>query len=245
MKVFICPITKRKFTNLQALIDYVEANHKAMVPTCVTTKQWLFNIRNRLPPTQQYGKSIMTGKPTPWNETLGRYERLANEEERKAYREMFRERMLKKYGKDTLLNDPEVQQKMLSRRKISGNYEFQDGSLTPYVGKYELDFLQVMDISLGWSANDIFAPCPFIVPYTSPRDKKQHFYMPDILIDSLKLVVEIKSEDNKHYRKRDEDIEQAKDRAIEKSKFNFVKIYDKDYRDFIEVIKDLKDKLFE
>lgn len=33
---------------------------------------------------------------------------------------MFRQNMLKKYGKDTLLNDPEQQKKMLADRKISG-----------------------------------------------------------------------------------------------------------------------------
>lgn len=244
MKVFVCPVDKRKFTNLDALVLYVEKNYPEAVPAGVTTKQWLFNIRNGLPPANKYGKSILSGKPTEWNEKAGRYERLRDDKEKEEFRKLFKERMQKKYGKDTLLDDPEVQQKMLENRKISGKYEFQDGSLMVYTGTYEKDFLEVMDVVIDWPSRDIFMPCPFVVDYISPRDEKKHFYMPDVYIDSLKLIVEIKSEDNKHYRKRDEDIEKAKDAAIAKTGIAFIKIYDKDYRDFIEMIKFKKDEKF-
>ena len=45
------------------------------------------------------------------------------------YREQFKKRMIDKYGRVHLLNDPEQQRKMLQNRKISGYVEFKDGKV--------------------------------------------------------------------------------------------------------------------
>jgi len=240
MQKFKCPICpNRSYVTLDSVIDHIENDHPGCVPKGITTKQWLFNIRNKLPQTQKFGKSILSGKPTAWNEEAGRYERLRDDAERLEFRKIFIQRMLKTYGKETLLKDPEVQKKMLAGRKISGQYQWStDPRRTfSYTGSYELDFLRFMDIQMSWDPKDIFMPCPFVIDYISPRDKSKHFYIPDAYIESLKLIVEIKSEDNKFYRKRDLDIETAKDHEVARRKLKYVKVYDKNYEDLAELLK--------
>lgn len=238
-KIFPCPVCKRKFASMESAIDHVDTEHEYCCPKSITVKQWIFNVKNRLNPFTKYGKSILSGKPTNWNEKLGRYERLADDKERAAFRKLFVQRMMKTHGKATLLNDPEVQKKMLEHRKISGKYVFDD-KVFPYTGSYEFDFLRYMDVVLSWDPGDLYMPCPIIVKYISPRDGKEHFYIPDAYIQSLNLIVEIKSQENKHYRKRDLDIELAKDAAMKKLKVNYVKIYDKDYEDFTSMVNALR-----
>ena len=239
-KFSFCPVCKRKFISVDANINHIDDCHPYDCPKGVTVKQWIFNVKNRLSPANKYGHSILSGKPTEWNEKLGRYERLANDKEKAAFRKLFVQRMMKVHGKSTLLNDPEIQKKMLEHRKISGKYTFDDVVFN-YTGSYEFDFLRYMDVVLSWDPHDIFMPCPIIVKYISPRDGKQHFYIPDVYISSLNLIVEIKSQENKHYRKRDLDIELAKDAAMRKMDVNYVKIYDKDYEDFLSTVNSLKE----
>lgn len=238
-KISICPVCKRKFASVDSNIDHIDKDHPNCCPDNITVKQWIFNIKNGLAPNNKYGHSILTKKPTEWNEKLGRYERLADDNERMAFRKLFIQRMLKTHGKETLLNDPEIQKTMLARRKISGKYKFGKEEF-PYTGSYELDFLRYMDEVMDWDPKDLFMPCPIVIKYTNPRDGKEHFYIPDAFITSLKLIVEIKSKENKHYRKRDLDIELAKDAAMRKSKYNYVKIYDKDYEDFTSLVNSLR-----
>jgi very-short-patch-repair endonuclease len=63
---------------------------------------------------------------------------------------------------------------------------------------------------------------------------KEHYYIPDFFIPTLNLVIEIKSSTNNHYRLRDIEQEKEKDRVLEKSKYNYIKIFDKDYSEFLE-----------
>jgi hypothetical protein len=216
----------------------VDSSHEGSTPKSVSTLQWLFNIRNKLSPINQSGKSIISGKPTKWDEKHGRYERLADDKEKEEFRKIFLARMRKKYNKDTLLNDADVQKKMMASRSISGVYEYSDGTKFQYTGSYELDFIRFMDANIEWESKDIFMPCPFVIPYTSPRDNKEHFYIPDVLIESKKIVIEIKSSENKHYRERDKDIENAKDEAMKNTNMRFVKIFDKDYSELSEILKE-------
>ena len=242
-KVFKCPFDKAKFTKLNALITYVENNYSDNLPKNISTEQALFNLRNKLPINNTHGKSIISGKPTEWDPGMGKYKRLVDDNEREQFRELFKKRMNSVYGKIHLLDDPEQQKKMLQNRKISGKYMLGRKEIV-YTGSYEKDFLETMDI-LNWDASDIMMPAPQIIPYVSPRDNQLHKYIPDVYIVSLNLIVEIKQEDNKHYRNRDKDIEFAKDDAMEKSNYNFVKIYDKDYASFLQTIIDLRNKQYE
>jgi hypothetical protein len=148
---------------------------------------------------------------------------------------------MKVYNKEHLLNDPEIQKKMLTNRKISGIYRFKDGTDFTYTGSYEKDFLEVMNHVLSWNSADLLLPAPEVIQYKDPDSGVSRFFIPDVYIISLNLVIEIKASDNNHYRKRDINIELAKDAAIiETKKFRYIKVFDKDYNELIHLIKQLR-----
>jgi len=201
--------------------------------------QVYFNIRNRYFPNKEHGLSVISGKITPFNLTTERYERFANEQERQQYREYFRQNMIKKYGKDTLLNDPEHQKAMLANRKISGTYTWKTGEETTYTGSFERRFLEYLDIELDWSnPADVMAPAPMYFEFKDDQGVS-HFHIPDFYITSLNLIINIKSSENEHYRLRDIDRERFQDNAIKKSNFNYLKIYDNDFKRFDKVITEI------
>lgn len=248
-KKFKCPVCKYRVTKLEALIEHIESKHPEAVEKInaagITIKQYLFNTRNRLDPFKKNGLSIISKKPTDWNEKVGRYDRILPSE-KDAYRKMFIEKMVKTFGKEHLLDDPDVQKKLLASRKISGEYVYSDGTKIPYTGSYEHDFIDMMDHVMGWDSSDLMMPAPMVVNYTDPETKKKRFFMPDAFIPSLNLIIEIKASDNEHYRKRDIAVEFAKDKAVkDTTKFNYIKIFDKDYSEFLMEVKDIEDEEFE
>ena len=195
-----------------------------------------FNFRNK----KTSGLCVWCRKnPTEFNEETERYERFCSDKCKEAYKKDFKQKMMNKYGKTTLTRDPEFQKKMLKNRKISGEYTWSDGKKFTYTGSYEKDFLEYMDKIINLDSKDLFSPCPIIFDYIF-NDKK-HFYIPDFYVPSLNLIIEIKASDNKHYRERDLEQEKLKDKAVldSKDKYNFYKIFDKDYKDFTIYFKNL------
>jgi len=241
-KKYYCPNCSRIYTDINSLCDHVGSTHPEVVPKTVSIKQYIFNVRNKLPPNNKFGKSILSGKPTTFNEELGKYNRLANEKEKEEYRKMFVTRMKKVHGKEHLLNDVEQQIKMLHSRKISGKFKMFDDKEIPYTGSYERDFLESLN-RIEWPSEDIMMPAPQIFNYKD-EEGKDHFYIPDAFLVSLNLIVEIKSADNKHYRLRDINVERIKDKILKESSFNYVKIYDMDYSAFLEKIIEIRDECF-
>jgi hypothetical protein len=238
MNKYRCPICKKEYLHSEGMYHHVHDEHEEMLQG-MSPKQYCFNAKYKY--TGRTGRSVLTGKPTQWNEHLGKYERFADDKEKEQYRQIFLARMQKTYGKDTLLNDPDVQKKMLANRKISGTYKMKDGKDVTYTGEYEHHFLETMDGILEWPSCDLFIPAPQVIHYMNPRTKKSSFYIPDAYIASLNLIVEIKSEDNKHYRERDLDIEKAKDKETLKQGFPFIKVYDKNYAPLLNTIMKLKE----
>jgi len=205
----------------------------------ITPRQLAFNIRTKRAPFNKNGKSILSGKPTKWNEHAGKYDRILSSE-KDEYREMFRKRMKKVHGTDNLLTDPDHQKKMLANRKISGVYKARDKSEFTYTGSYEEDFIEMMDKVFEWNMADILMPAPMTIKYTI--EGKDHFFIPDVYITSLDLIIEIKASDNKHYRERDKEIEFAKDNAVERTDHNYHKLFDKDYNGFLNKVRDIKNE---
>lgn len=232
---FKCPFCEKKYVQKPSLYTHMDKEHKEQL-NGLQPAQVYFNFKNK----KDGGKCIMCGKPTPFNFTTEKYERICSKKCKDAYARQFKERMMKKYGKTTLLNSPEVQKKMLANRKISGTYEWseQPEYKFAYTGSYELDFLQFLDVFMNWNPNDLHAPCPFVIEYMYKG--KKHFYIPDFYIPSLNLVIEVKSFENKHYRERDVQQEKAKDLAVKKGKYNYFKVHDKYYDDFFEYLTKLK-----
>lgn len=239
MTKFRCPFCKLNFIKENAVYNHMEKEHSEELHD-LPAQQLYFNWRNRYELTKEFGKCVMTGKPTKFNLTTNRYERFADDKARQLYREYFRNNMIKRFGKDTILDEPEQQKKMLTNRSISGKYEWVNGEKTDYTGSYERDFLEFLDVYISWeNPNDIMGPAPMTFPYTF--EGVQHFHIPDFYITSLNLIVNIKASDNMHYRLRDIEMEKAQDQAIKQSKFNYVKLYDKDFDKFMDVVNLLKD----
>ncbi|ALN97967.1 hypothetical protein Bp8pS_288 [Bacillus phage vB_BpuM-BpSp] len=233
MELFRCPLCINKYNSKKYLYNHLENEHKKDLNN-LSPAQYYFNIKNN----KSGGSCIICKKSTSWNDATERYERLCtrNKEQcRVKYREMFKQRMMKKYGKTTLLNDPEVQQKMLDNRKISGEYTWRDRKTkTKYTGTYEKEFLEFLDIFMKFEPSDVISPAPQIFYYVYKG--KKHFYIPDFYISSINTIVEVKSYENKHYRERDIGKEKAKDNAVIKSNYNYIKVHDKEYDEFFKYI---------
>jgi len=223
-----------------ALYTHMETTHKEDLRG-LSPAQAYFNYKYK----KTRGSCVMCHKETKWNEATERYERFCSERCKEAYREMFKERMKRKYGKEHLLDSPEQQKKMLENRKISGKYKWSDGkSETKYTGSYEREFLEFLDVVMNMSPLDVFSPAPQIFHYT--YEDKDHFYIPDFYIGSLNLIVEIKdggSNPNNHHKIQEVDKakEKLKDAEMKKQKqYNYIKVVDKDYSIFLNYLLELK-----
>lgn len=233
MNTFKCPLCNKNFVSIQTLESHVEKHHAEQLESGISPEQYVFNMRNH----KTSGTCIMHGKvsscrkTTEFNKKTRKYNRIcSNPKCKTAYVEEFKNRMINKYGREHLLNDPEVQKLMLGNRSISDTYKFSDGTSIVYTGTYELEFLQYMNLALEWPSEDLISPAPFTIYYEFEGNKL--FYIPDFYIPSLDLIVEVKGT-NKHYQKREEAKEKAKDNAAQKTKHNYIKIVDKDYDDFL------------
>jgi very-short-patch-repair endonuclease len=241
---FKCPDCHNKYISDTLLYRHVEKVHKENIPEGVTTKQYCFNRRNN--------KSfqicvICKVNKTLWNEKSGRYNLYCSEACKKKAGEIAEENLKRKTGKTRKerMSDPDTQKNMLKNRSISGTYVFRDKKTSiPYVGSYELDFLEFYDKEYTGDPLDIIE-CPLIFDYIYENEK--HFYCPDFYIPSLKLIIEIKDggdNPNKHShieidRKKDELKLKA---VIESGKYNFIKIINKEYVSFLNATNILKER---
>ena len=235
-----CPICQKKYISKLAVYSHIERAHEDILPEGMCGGEYYYRLIYG-----RGGRCVICKKETTWNTKTNKFNRFCNNPEcKKKYKETFQKRMIKKYGKISLCNDPEHQKKMLAARKISGTYTWSDGSgsLT-YTGSYELDFLKYCDIILNFDVSDIMAPSPHI--YSYKYEQKDHFYLPDFYIQSLNLEIEIKASDNTHHKivAVDHVKEKLKDDVMRSQKvFNYIKIYDKNYKEFTELVNLLKEK---
>jgi hypothetical protein len=215
----------RTFLSKQALYTYIAETKKGEMKNLGWDDPARFWFFVKYGKTQ--GRSVISGKPTAWNPVTERYERFAGEDEKQQYREEFKARMLKKYGKAYITDDPNHQKKMLASRSIAQTYRWLDGSETPVTGNYEAHFLHFLETVYHFKREYIAEP-PTI--YYKDGDKTR-FYLPDFFIPSLNLIVEIKG-GNEHYQKRDERLEKLKAEATRREGFDFVQVNDKVYTPF-------------
>jgi hypothetical protein len=246
-----CPFCDRTGKDEKLLCEHIEREHSDGLKAIggVSPLQALFDSRNG----GRRGSCIMCRKSVPFNEKAGRYERLCSRPEtscREKYRSQFRERMVKKFGKEHLLDDPEQQRKMLANRGISGTYEWRDGTSSTYTGSYERDFLEFMDVVLEWNPSDVISPAPQTIVYEEGGVKR--VYIPDFYLTSYDLIVEVKGSSvadgvdpsiaNTHdYRERERVKEIAKEAEVKRLGIRYFKIVDKDYDSFMAYLVRLKD----
>lgn len=244
MKKINCPLCEERFNKLEGLYSHIEEDHEDNIPEGYSVAQYMYYIKTG----KTHGNCVMCKNETGWNETTGKYKRFCeNPKCKDQYREMFKERMVGKYGKTTLLNEPEQQRKMLANRHISGEYEWTDGSKKTYTGSYELDFLKMLDAFMNFDSSDIMTPSPHTYYYTYEGEKK--FYIPDVYIPSLNLEIEIKDggdNPNNHSKivKVDKVKERLKDDVMKSQKdVDYIKIVNKNYDGFFKYLLDRKEKI--
>ena len=242
VKYYHCPCCTMKYKSLVPWGTHVRTHHPDwVIPDFSDSRLFYYAQTGRVT-----GSCVVCKKPTDWNEETGKYNRFCNNPKcKEEYRKVFKKRMIDKYGRVHLLNDPDQQRKMLQNRKISGYVEFEDGRRS-YVGSYEKDFLEFCRDRIGLKAKDIESPSPHT--YTYKFEGKDHFYIPDFFIPNLNLEVEIKTHKTTHpkFVKVDFKKEAAKTEMMKSLKdINYVVIPDKDYTEFLSLYENLKSQIRE
>lgn len=220
--------------------EHYDTVHKDQLPEGMDGYRYFYYLMTG----KDKGSCIECHKPTDFNYTTMKYSRFCNNPEcKQKYRKVRDERVMGKYGKLYMTTDPEFQRKMLAGRRISGIYRWSDGSAQfPYVGSYEKDFLRMLDEELHWPSSDLMMPSPNTYYYDFDGDSR--FYIPDALIPSLNLEVEIKDDGSA---KRINADSRAKDiRILEFMKtlknVNYIKIVNKNYDEFMKIVNKEGDK---
>ena len=215
---------------------HYEMKHKELLPPDMSGFRWFYFLLTK----KDHGSCVMCKNNTQFNNVTMKYSRFCdNPQCKQKYKEERDKRMMDKYGKIHLLDDPEQQKKMMENRKIAGIYQWSDGkSKFPYLSSYEKDFFQHLDLDLHWPASDLIAPSPHT--YTYKYKDKDHVYIPDAFIPSLNCECEIKS-----LMRMQKQNQESYEKEIEKDKMmkslsniiNYIMIIDKDYKEFESMIQ--------
>lgn len=216
--------------------EHYQSKHRNLIPEDMSGYQWFYYLLTK----KGRGSCIICHNETEFNELTMKYSRFCDNPACKyKYKQQRDRRMICKYGKVYLLDDPEVQKKMQQGRKIAGIYNWSDGkSKFPYLSSYELHFLKYLDLELHWPASDIIAPSPHTYMYEYKG--KSHFYMPDFFIPSLNLEIEIKDDGSaKNINQESREKDKIKDELMRSCSnlVDYIKIVNKDYTAFRELIK--------
>ena len=241
--MYKCKICGKKYKDLACLYNHLESKHADVIPQNMSVQQFYYYTKTG----KMNGNCVMCKHPTTWNMNTNKYNRFCGDPKCKAkYVEIMKGRMIAKYGKAHLLNDPNKQREMLANRSISGTYDWSDGKhKTTYTGSYELDFLKTLDNFFEWDPADISMPSPHTYTYEYEGERK--FYIPDVFIHSLDLEIEIKDggdNPNRHHKIQDVDKvkEKLKDEVLTSQRnFHYVKITNKNYSNFFDFLKEVKD----
>lgn len=241
--MFKCKICGKTFVDLAGLYTHIEKYHESMIPENMLVPQYYYYMKTG----KTNGNCVVCKQPTTWNKNTSKYNRFCgNPACKEKYVAEFRKRMISKYGKVHLLNDPNKQREMLANRKISGQYRWDDGTLTPYTGSLEHDWLKLLDNFFDWDPVDISMPSPHT--YTYMHEGVERFYIPDAFIHSLDLEVEIKDggdNPNMHHKIQSVDKvkEKLKDEVLTSQKaFHYIKITNKNYTNFFNFLKKAKEE---
>lgn len=244
MSIKKCKFCSFTTADILAMGTHLENEHPDMMPPDMSGSQFYYFMKTG----RSHGSCVMCKKDTRWNEKTHKYHRFCdNPKCREEYIQLFRNRMIGKHGKITLLNDPEQQKLMLSHRKISGVYRWVgDPRFTfTYTGSYEFEFCKFMNLIMDWDPTDLMMPSPNTFYYI--YEGKKHFYIPDAYIPSLNLQIEIKDGgDNPNKMQKIQDVDKVKEKLKDdvmisnKSSFNYLKITNKEHKKFFKYLEKAK-----
>lgn len=230
-----CPFCDRIFNDKQIYCNHIVKRHNDQVPEDVEDPY-------------EYAYSMLVHKPigrlclmcrknrVKFNDETLKYERLCSDPKcKEAYVKQMKSRMVNVYGKEHLLNEGSQQRKMMYNHADAKDYIWDDNHKFRVIGTYEVDFLNHLK-SLDWSPEDILAPAPMDIHYKW-GDGTQHLYIPDFVLISLNLIVEIKQGGfNDSFMEHNRDIEHRKDQAVKifckNNNMHYIKILDKNYEEF-------------
>lgn len=229
-----CIFCNAVFNDKHKFCNHIAMRHNDQVPEEYEPLEWAYSLLVHKEP----GRKCTQCKQNPvhFNQDTLKYERLCdNPKCKEAYVQMMKSRMRNVYGKEHLLNDADMQRKMLANHANAKDYVWDDQHKFRIIGSYEEDFLKHLQ-QLDWSPNDIVAPSPNTYTYKW-QDGTEHIYIPDFYIPSLALEVEIKESDNTHPRmEHAREIEHLKDKRMVyesgQSGIHYIKIVDKNYNEF-------------
>lgn len=235
-----CPICKERIVgDKNNMIIHVEKEHEDIIPEGQCTGEFIYLKEHGNQPR----KCMICKKPTEWNDRTNKYNAFCSDACKEEYVKMAKARMRKVYGKECILDEPDIQKKMLANRSISGKYYHSDGGILTYTGTFEEDFCKMMDTFLQFPSTDIVMPSPHVYEYI--YEGKKHFYFPDVFIPSLMLEIEIKDGgDNPNMHHKIQDVDKVKEKLkdqklLEQQDFHYIKIENKDYRLFFELVEKL------
>lgn len=238
-----CRFCDSFFYSMDDYASHMETDHIDMIPKDMSSYQFCYSLKTG----KMFGTCVVCHRKTSWNEKTKKYNRFCGRKSCKdKYIDLFKSRMIGKYGKINLLNDPDQQKKMLANRKISGMYIWSTNPQYkfPYTGTYELSFLQFLDTIVRFDPEDIIAPSPHTYRYM--YNGEEHFYIPDFFIPSLGLEIEIKDHSNQHHKilEVDRKKEEEKDATMKSnlSTYNYLKIVDKHNERFLDYLEEVKNR---
>jgi hypothetical protein len=207
-----CPLCNYSFKEKTKLYEHINFEHSEELQG-LSPAHLYFNYRNRARYSlyNMFGKSVVSEKPTIFDEVTETYQRFADQADKDLNTKTFESRMMRVYGKKRLTDDIEKQKEMLHNRKIAGEYTFTDGGKIPYIGSYEKRFLEHLDLDLHISSNDVIAdPLQMVVTYDDKGVQRQH--LPDFYVIPMECIINIKNDSKP--RKDLIEREYAQDRAI-------------------------------
>lgn len=235
-----CPICGRTKSKKQELIDHVEAEHSSEIPKNMSTAQFIYSkVHGR-----SYGLCRVCGKPTTWNEKTGKpNQNCGSPECKEVIKKTAQERMLKTYGKVSLMDDIEHQEAMLAKRRISGVYTWSDKvHKFTYTGTYEKYAIEWLDKVMDLDPEQIQMPGP-VLPYKF--EGKIKYWITDIYLMDFNLIIEIKAgrDENTHPGfAHNRDLEDAKDAAMQKQKqFNYAKVTHKSMTKLLPIFAKIRE----
>ena len=240
-----CPFCNNKFTR-EDLVNHIEDDHPYDIPADFTPFRYVFNYVNKKPLTY-HGKCTECGGPTEWDENKGRYNRQCNNKAcHDSYIKKFEANMMKTRGVTRISATASGQLKMLSNRKISGEYKFSNGEVKTYTGSYELKALEFMDKVMHIDPDDLMCPGP-ILEYS--LDNTTHIYITDFYYQPYNLIIEVKDGgDNPN--KRNMPDYRAKQIAKEKyiikhTNYNYLRLTNNNLNQLLAVFANLKMQMVE
>ena len=234
-----CPVCGKNKSNKQELINHTEKEHMNEIPENMSTAQFIYYKTHG----REYGLCRICGKPTPWNEKTGKPQQHCGDPKcKEKIKQIARERMVKIYGKESLMNDILHQEKMLANRKISGTYLWSDKKHKfTYTGKYEKFAIEWLDKVMDLDPENIQMPGP-ILPYEYNGEIK--YWITDIYLSDFNLIIEIKAgkDENTHPGfEHNRELEAAKDESMKKQNvYNYTKITHKTMMNLIKVLAEIR-----